>query len=233
MGRTTAGEFLTFRNEAERLHSPVLIVVLAAAMPVSAAAAGKCGGSTSVEVAVHQAPLSVRTDFSFADLSGISAQLSQKPPHPVLGFYKGSVGYVLHSVDVDAAPQRDGERCPRVRVQAGLVATDRQIEIGKELQRYPCRFHAVLAHYRHHAAAAALALESFALSLPPKLQSEIDVYVAGHPVRSGASIAALRSYIGELLDRAVGIFSRSLTSIQAGVDTPQEVRALVTSCGFT
>lgn len=215
---------------------PILVRLLVAAASIPAAETGGCGGSSpvSLEVAVSQAPLSVRTDFTLADLSRMAVQLSRRPPHPVLGFYSGTVGYALPRIEVDAVPLgRDSQPCPRVKVWTELVVTDRRIEIGSDLLGDPCRFRAALAHYRHHADAASLALERFAAALPAKLAPEIERYVACHPVRPGPDDAALLDYVGRLLDQAVGAFSASLTAVQADMDTPQEAHALTASCGDT
>lgn len=214
----------------------VLMSFFAIATSVPVAETGDCSGHSPVtlEVAVRQAPLSVRTDFTLADLSRMAVQLSRRPPHPVLGFYIGTVGYAQPRVEVDTVPLgRDPRACQCVRVQAELVVTDRRIEIGRDLPGGPCRFRAALAHYRRHADAASLALERFAAELPGRLAPEIERNVAGHPVQPGADDPALLDYIGHLLDQAIGVFSASLTGVQAELDTPQEAQALTISCGDT
>lgn len=215
----------------------VLIGALAAAAPGVTAEAAGCGsrGPASVEVAVREAPLSVRTDFSLAELGGMSVQLSREVRHPVLGLYSMSVGYMLRRVAVDALPpsRTGGPPCLHVVVQAELVATDQRIEVGRDLLGDPCRLRAAIAHYGHHAAAASRALERFAAQLPHGLEPQMDRYVAGHSVRPGAEDAALRSYVGDLLDQAVGTFIASLLDVQSDVDTAEEARILAMPCSDT
>lgn len=205
----------------------VLVSLVAMATPVSAAKAATCDGSAFVEVAVRQAPLSVRMDFSLADLSAMSARLSRQPPHPALGFYQGSVGYGLH---VATGSTGTPSPCPRVEVQAQLVAVERRIEVGSELRDRPCEFQAAVAHYRHHADAASAALRAFATDLAGRLEREVRRDLRSHPLQSEKDVAFLKGRISVFLDASLAAFSRSLTAVEAEVDTPREVHALSVDC---
>lgn len=216
------------RGEAMSMLGSALLVLLVTAAAIPAANAESCDGATSVGITVQQAPLSVRTDFSLTELNTMPMQRSQAFRHPVLGLYASRVGYRL--TDVSILPQADGGRCPRIRVQAELVAVDRRIEIGSDLLSDPCRFDAALAHYRRHATTASLALQQFAIVLPRQLQPQVNHYIASYPVRPATDDAALRNHVSRLLDESVDAFSRSLGPIQADVDSPGEVRSLVTAC---
>lgn len=235
-----AGEKARLRpqvREATAILGPVLVGILAAAAPGSTAEAAGCGslGPASIEVVVREAPLSVRTDLSLAELGEMSAQFSREARHPVLGLYSVSVGYVLRRVAVDALPpsRSRGPPCLYVVVQAELVATDQRIEVGRDLLDDPCRLHAAIAHCGHHAAAASLALKRLAAELPHKLGPQVDRYVAGHPVRPGAGDSALQNYVGSLLDQAVGAFIALLPGVQSDVDTAEEARILAMPCSDT
>lgn len=215
----------------------VVLPMLAAVVAASAANAAACDRLTqaAVEVTVHEAPLSINEALSLAELRAMAAQSSQPFIHPVLGFYSGSVGYVLQRMDVRAGPsQADGKRpCPRVETQAELVAIDRRVVIARDLSGVPCRFQAAVAHYGRHAAVASLALHQFAAELPRALGAEIDRYVRSRPAWSQAQEADLRRYVGDLLDHAVETFTASLVNVQAGVDSPGEIRGLTVPCGDT
>lgn len=181
----------------------VVLPVVAAAMMASAANAA-CDGLTQVaiEVTVREAPLSISEDLSLSELSEMAARSRQPFIHPILGFYSGSIGYVLQRMAIRAAPSRaDGRQpCPRIETQAELVAVDRRVAIAGELSSAPCRFQAAVAHYGRHAAAASLALHQFAAELPPMLGAEIDRYVRSRPAWPQAQDSGLRRYVGDLLD---------------------------------
>lgn len=215
----------------------VILSMLATAVVASTANAAAFGGLTqaAIEVAVREAPLSINEDLSLAELRAMAAQSSQPFIHPVLGFYSGSVGYVLQRMEVRAEPsQADGKPpCPRVETQAELVAVDRRVEIASDLSGAPCRFRAAVAHYGRHAAAASFALHQFAAELPRTLGPEIDRYVRSRPAWSQAQESDLRRHVGELLDHAVETFTASLVNIQAGVDSLDEIRRLTVPCGDT
>lgn len=215
----------------------VILPMLAAFVIASTANAAACDGPTPsvIEVTVREAPLSINEDLSLAELRAMAAQSSQPFIHPVLGFYRGSIGYVLQRMDLRAEPsQADGKQpCPRAETEAELVGVDRRVEVASDLSGAPCRLQAAVAHYGRHAAAASLALHQFAAELPPALGSEIDRYVRSRPARSQAREDDLRCYVGDLLDHAVERFTASLMNVQAGVDSPREIRSLTVPCGDT
>jgi len=88
---------------------------------------------------------------------------------------------------------------------------------------------AVVEHYRHHAAAASLALHSFASKLPAELEAEIEQYILSRPVRP----EELRQFVDVLLDGAVERFTTSLAEIQKEVDTKSEILRFFTPCDET
>ena len=212
----------------------VFIVIVMAGLEARAAACDR-GAAITVEVGVGEAPLILHEDISRSELQEMSAQLRRPPVHPVLGFYAGTIGYALRRMDVlaEAPPTMDARSCPQLDVQAELVAIDRRIVVASDLSAVPCRLRAAIEHYRHHAAAASLALHQFASGLPSKLKSELDRYVRSHPGSFPADQFNLRQYVDGLLEHAVKTFSASLADIQANVDSPDEIRALSVPCGDT
>lgn len=211
--------------------------LIALVMAVSGAQAATCGRrpGVAVQVDVHEAPIIIHDNFSLSDLQGMAAQTRRPPAHPVLGFYTGTIGYTLQRTDVlsEASPTLDARPCLQLDVQAGLVAVDRRIAVARDLSAVPCRHQAATEHYRHHAAAASLALHRFAAELPRKLEAEMEQYVLSHPGLSQAQQPDVRQHVESLLDRAVKTLSASLVEIQASVDTPSEIRSLSISCSDT
>lgn len=212
-------------------------VLTAVVMAVSGARAATCdrGPTVAIEVGVREAPIILNEDLSLSELQEMSAQLKHPPPHPVLGFYVGTIGYALLRMDAlsDAAPTLDARPCPQLDVRAELVAIDRRIVVASDLSAVPCRRRAAIEHYQHHAAAASLALHQLASGLPSRLESEIGRHVRRHPALSQADQLDLRQYVDDLLERAVKTFSASMADVQASVDSPDEIRSLSAPCGDT
>jgi hypothetical protein len=206
------------------------------AVSMGSAARAACGplAVAAIDVAVREVPLVTQQDLSLADLQAMAAQLGRAAAHPVLGLYIGTVGYAVRDVDVSAkAPASQGKAsCPQVRIRADLVVVDRRIVVASDLSSTPCLFAAALDHYQRHAAAAHVALQEFASALPGALGPGIDAYVRNRIVREGDD-PDLRAYLDRLLDRSVATFMASLAEVQAGVDSPDQVRRLTTPCEAT
>lgn len=198
-------------------------IVVAGVFVAFGAIAAPCGAlsKTSVEVDVREAPITIVRDITLSDLRVMSARLPQQPAHAVLGFYAGTVGYAIRSIEV-----RDARSCPNFQLDADLVAVDRRIAVANDLAGPPCRLRAAMEHYRHHAAAASLALHRFASNLPATLGPEIEQHIRSQP----GTPEELRQYIDTLLDGAVDHFMTSLTQVQEGVDTESEIRRLSAPC---
>jgi hypothetical protein len=195
------------------------------------AIAGTCDTSStaSVEVDVQEAPITLVHDLKLADLRALSARIGRPPAHAVLGYYAGTVGYTVRSIELQNTRAPDGQMCIGLRFDAALIAVDRRIAVANDLEGSPCRVRAVIDHYRHHAAAASLALQSFASKLPAELEAEIKQHIRSRP---GAP-EELRQFIDGLLDGAVERFTTSLAEVQQGVDTESEIRRLSTPCDQT
>lgn len=211
------------------------LVLIAVAVPGAEAATCKRRPAVAIEVGVREAPIIALDDLSLSDLQEMSAQSKRRPTHPVLGFYTGTVGYALRRVDIisEASPTPDARPCPQLDIQAELVAVDRRIAVANELSAVPCRLWAVAEHYRHHAAAASLALHQFASRLSRQLELEINQYLRRHAGLSQARLPVLRQHVNSVLDHAVAAFSGALGGVQASVDTPQEIQSLSASCSDT
>ena len=200
------------------------MIVAAATLITTGASAGPCAGqpSISVEVNVQEAPITIVQDIPLESMRAVSAQLPQQPAHPVLGFYAGTIGYVLRAYEISS----DSSACPGFSLKADLVAVDRRIAVASDLVGSHCRFKAALDHYQHHAAAASLALHRFASELPAKLSPEIEEYIQARQLTSGEA----RHYADTLLDTAVGNLSASLPQVQKNVDTKDEIQRLSAPC---
>jgi len=211
------------------------LVLIGILMAISGARAAACdrGPTIAIEVGVGEAPVILHEDISLSELQEMSAQLRRPPAHPVLGFYAGTIGYALRHIDflTEATPTVNARPCPQLDIRAELVAVDRRIVVASDLSAVPCRLRAAIKHYRHHAAAASLALHQLAAGLPSRLGSEIDWYLRSHPGSSPADQLDLRQYVDGLLDQAVKTFSASLADIQDSVDSVDEIRSLSAPCG--
>ena len=86
-----------------------------------------------------------------------------------------------------------------------------------------------MEHYRHHAAAASLALHRFASDLSARLGPEIEQHMRSQP----GTPQQLRQYVDTLLDGAVNRFTASLAEVQQQVDTESEIRRLSAPCEET
>ncbi len=142
-----------------------VLVIVAGLIAASETVAAPCASRSLaiVEVDVQEAPVVMHGEFRLTELRAMSAQLRRPPIHPVLGFYAGTVGYTLRSVDVrDVPSETTGQAYPHIIIQAGLIAVDRRIAIAGDLSASPCRLRAAVEHYHHHAMAASLALHRFA-----------------------------------------------------------------------
>lgn len=183
----------------------------------------------SVEVKVRETPITMIGDITLADLRAMSAQLQRPARHAVLGFYAGTVGYAVRSIEVLDAQSSNGPACPAFRLEADLVAVDRRIAIAQDLAGSPCRLRAAVEHYRRHAAAASLALHRFASELPAQLVPEIQQYMRSHPGPS----QELRQHVDMLLKNAVDRFTASVAQVQQEVDTESEIHRLSAPCSET
>jgi hypothetical protein len=207
------------------------MIVVGALFAVSGAIAEPCvrQPNTSVEIAVQEAPIVIMRDIPLAYLRAISTRLRRQPAHPVLGFYAGIVGYKLDSLNVGSAPSANDPVCLTFQLKAELVVVDRRVAVASDLDGSPCRLRAALEHYRHHAAAASLALHRFAAELQVKLGPEIERHMQLQP----STPEALHQYINVILDDNVGIFNDSLLQVQKDVDTESEIRDLSAPCDRT
>jgi len=207
------------------------MIVAAGIFVACGAIAAPCGTlpNTSVEVVVQEAPISMIQDITLEDLRVISAQVRWPPAHPVLGFYASTVGYAARSIEIHDTRLANGPGCLGFQLEADLVAVDRRIAIAKDLPGPPCRLRATVEHYRHHAAAASLALHRFASGLPAKIAPKFEQHLRSQP----GTPKELRQYVDGLLDAAVERFMRSLVQVQDEVDTANEIRRLSAPCDET
>lgn len=200
-----------------------LIVIAVCSTPLTADAAS-CGqfASTTVQIAVSEAPISMVRKFSLADLDAMSAPPRHTPAPPVLGFYIGTVGFKLHRVTVLPGQMNKGGAlaCPRLDVEAELVAVEKTIAVANDLSSVPCRLRAATNHYKRHAAA----------ELPRRLGPRIDQYLRQRTGRLPTEKEKLYDYVHSLLDEAVAAFTASLTVVQAAVDTLGEIYSLIVPC---
>lgn len=210
-----------------------LIVIAVCSTPLTADAAS-CGqfASTTVQIAVSEAPISMMRKFSLADLDAMSATPRHTPAPPVLGFYIGTVGFKLHRVTVLPGQMNKGGAlaCPRLDVEAELVAVERTIAVANDLSSVPCRLRAATDHYERHAADASLVLHQVAAELPRRLGPRIDQYLRQRTGRLPTEKEKLYDYVHSLLDEAVAAFTASLTVVQAAIDTPGEIYSLIAPC---
>jgi len=216
-------------------RTALVSIAVVVAVPGAKAAPCERRPAVAVEVGIREAPIIALDDLSLSDLQEMSAQSRRRPAHPVLGFYTGTVGYALRRVDIvsKASPTPDARPCPQLDVQAELVAVDRRIAVANELSAVPCRLWAATEHYRHHAAAASLALHQFAAKLSRQLELEMNQYLRRHADFSQAQLPALRQHVSSVLDHAVETFSGALVGVQASVDTPKEIHSLSAACSGT
>lgn len=206
----------------------LLAGVFLASNNVVAAPCKKLPG-TSVEVDVQEAPITMIGNMTLAGLGAMSARAPQLPGHAVLGFYAGTIGYAVRSIEVQDARSFKDPACLTFQLEADLVAVDRRIAIAKDLASSPCRLKAAVEHYRRHAAAASLALHRFASELPAQLGPEIQQHMRAQP----GTPQELRRYVDTLLDGAVDRFTASLAQVQEDVDTESEIRRLSAPCDET
>jgi len=69
--------------------------------------------------------------------------------------------------------------------------------------------------------------------LSPRLEEQVNFYLLGHSLTTGADLAELQDYVGEFLDQALGAFVASVSNLQQKVDTPAEISALNEPCSST
>ncbi len=213
----------------------LIVVVIGLASTTAYAASCVPSIGTLVQVGVTEAPIAIVERFSLADLDAMSAQAGQARNHPALGFYIGSVGFVLRRATMlSERMTREGAlACPRLEVEAELVAVERAIAIASDLKNTECLRRAALEHYNRHAGAASAALHQLAAGLQNRLGPRIDQYLMGRSSSVPARGERLHAYIESLMDEAVAAFTSSLREVQSAVDTPAEVRMFVASCQDT
>lgn len=192
------------------------------------AAPCKPSADTIVELRVREEPVEAFRPITLAELQALSANV-KRPPHAVLGFYAGSVGYAVQSMSREITRPEDGERCPGYRLEAALVSVDRRIAVGSDLATSPCMLRAATEHYRLHAEAASVALRRFAAGLQARLGPAIDTHIRSRPVDP----RELRAYVDSLMDKAVASFTTSIPGVQREVDTEAEIRRLSAQCQET
>lgn len=231
------GHLLRGRPGAIPAHiGRALVLVLCAAgaaiaWPSLAKATGEeCTAPAQVRVtqlAVSEAPLAIQSNFSRDELQAMASELSQRPPHPVLGFYRGTVGYRI-GLARGTVPSTASSCSLPIEVQLQLVVPERMIELAKELRSDPCLWRAALAHYQRHATAASQALHSFAPELAAALPQKIDG--GEQDLSTATGRVALEQRLGAFIDAALAVFSQSLATIGVEVDGSAEARALGAGC---
>ena len=182
-------------------------------MPAAGRAA--CGRPSDIEiqVSVEAADITVRADYSMAELARLAGLVSQHPRHRVLGFYANTVGFTLNM------PALDTVDCEDVTIGVQLVAEQRVIELARDLDG--CLYEVALKHYRHHAAVQAEALARSGRGL----QSALRAIVAEQPAAS-----ALKDRVRAFVDQWLGSFQTTAPSLQAAADSPTELDALRHAC---
>ncbi len=207
------------------MMAPALLLAAAAvAGPLPSSSAAGCHGPVvlAVKVDVVSTALSVKTDFSAAELRAMSPGPHRHPP---IGYYRNDVGYRL-AVNVSSAAMIS---CPVIRIAAQLVVTRQEIELARDLRSDTCRFELAEAHYFRHAAAAASMLDRTARDLRGALQhavAQLPPLSIDGPAARDQLDAALRPVILAALDR----FTASTATVRDTVDTPAEVARLKNGC---
>ena len=115
-------------------------------------AAAACEGSTrpSIHVIAEPAPVSVAADFSLSEISHLAHRAGEPHERAPMGFY---ISTVLHRVSMQVEPGITTTCAENLQIELTIQLTSRRIEIGREIQRQPCRYRTVLRHYQKKAMA--------------------------------------------------------------------------------
>lgn len=210
----------------QRFNMALLAVLVAGVMVLPSKGHAACHRprGAAVKVSSEMAEISVKTDYSIADLARMAGTVSQDPPHRVLGFYANAIGFRLHM------PGLNTGSCANLLIEVQLVTTQGVIELARDIADNPCLFGAALRHYRHHAGLQAYALAQSGRVLEPALQRFVTDALssnAGGRFRSGMLLDdQIRAFVGRWLDG----FRKTVPAIQAAADSPAELQALRDAC---
>lgn len=199
----------------KRSKRALAAAVLAGVLLMPAAGRAACGRPRDIEiqVSVEAADITVRADYSMAELARLAGMASQHPRHRVLDFYANTVGFTLNM------PALDTGDCGDVTIDVQLVAEQRVIELARDVDG--CLYEVALKHYRHHATVQAEALAQSGRGLQSALRAIVAEQAAG---------SVLKNRVRAFVDQWLGGFQTSAPSLQAAADSPAELDALRHAC---
>jgi len=205
------------------MNVPLAMLAVLAITATASSVHAACGPTrVHVRSTTELDDMKVRTDYTAENLVELAGDVTQNPPHPILGFYASSTGYRFQVSPVDV------RGCEELRIKVQLVATRRVIELAKELLDSPCMFTAALKHYKYHAALQSEALGESGLRLQSALQTFILDQEAGS--RPNNRMANLQADANRFVEQWLGDFQKTLPALRKAADTPAEIQALAEAC---
>lgn len=169
-----------------------------------------------VDMNARVAPLTVSTDFTYAQISTLARQSAQPLRHPPYGFYFGQIWYhfVLHEIPSDV------KGCvSTLQVTADIDLIKRRIEVASDLARDTCLSRIALEHYKRHASADAQAFETFTATMQSRVISALGAIPP-------APRAELSHRVPAALDVVLAELDKTRQDARAMIDSPSELNKL-------
>lgn len=161
--------------------------------------------------------LTIKEDYTAKALRALAGDMTQSPPHPILGFYAATTGYQFK-----VAP-RANDVCAKFDIDVRLISTKRIIEIAKDLDGTPCMRNAAIKHYRLHDAEHTAAL----VASSRLLQTDLTAFLDRNPI---ADTGKGETFVAGFMAKWLRAYDTTLPSIRKAADTPANVAALVRAC---
>lgn len=175
-------------------------------------------------MSVDATALSVRTDYSAAELSDLASAWSQAPAHQVLGFYADTTGFRLQ------VPTLDPGSCEDVFIGVQFVVMQRVIELASDMEGKRCLFDAALKHYKHHAEVKGQALAQVGRNLEPALSQMVVDYLSATDGNGSQTRESLDDNVREFISLRLREFQEALPARREAADSPAELQAMRQAC---
>jgi len=180
-----------------------------------------------IEVTAKFDAVSVRNDYTLADIAALARKQKRDTGTAPLGFYASEFGYTI-----DLSPEGD-PACPvEIRTLVTLRLQHRLIEIAQEAATNSCVYPGALRHYRRLAEADERTVERFSARAAAMLAQARPALKQTYAPRREGLDGALRDQIRSVLDGAMAPLHDARQDAQQAANNSGELRQLAFSCSI-
>jgi hypothetical protein len=180
-----------------------------------------------IDVTTKFDAVSVRNDYTLADIAELARQQHRDAGRALLGFYATEFGY-----RIDLMPEGD-PACPaRLDAVVTLLLQHRLIEIGQEAAENSCASKAALEHYRRLAQVDEQTVNRFGARAAAMLAQAGPALQQTYAHAPEDLDAALRDQIRAAVDDAIVPLHDARRDAQQAVNDSSGLRQLASSCSI-